>query len=103
RSDRLFLAPRGGELRHRTVYDEWKAAVERAGLEPQPRIHDLRHSHVSWLIAAGIPLPVIQRRLGHEHIATTIDRYGHLLPDLQAAAAEAASVAMRPRGPRELT
>ena len=93
--ERLFLAPRGGELRHRTVYDEWKAAVGRAGLKPQPRIHDLRHTHVAWLIAAGIPMPVIQARLGHEQITTTIDRYGHLLPDLQVAAARAASVAMQ--------
>lgn len=95
KSERLFLAPKGGPLRHRTVYDEWKAAVERAKLDPQPRIHDLRHTHVAWLISAGVPLPVIQARLGHEHIATTIDRYGHLLPDVQAAAAQAASLAMR--------
>lgn len=94
-SERLFLAPRGGEIRHRTVYDEWKVAVEGAGLEPQPRIHDLRHTHVAWLIAAGVPLPVIQARLGHERITTTVDRYGHLLPDLQRAAADAASLAMR--------
>lgn len=96
--ERLFLAPRGGPLRHRTVYDEWKKAVERTGLVPQPRIHDLRHSHVSWLIAAGVPLPVIQARLGHESIKTTVDRYGHLLPDLQRAAADAASLAMRSGG-----
>ncbi len=94
-SERLFLAPRGGPLRHRTVYDEWKAAIGRAGLDPQPRIHDLRHTHVAWLIAAGVPLPVIQVRLGHESIQTTVDRYGHLLPDLQRAAADAASMAMR--------
>lgn len=47
-----------------------------------PRIHDLRHSHASWLIAAGVPLPAIQRRLGHESITTTIDRYGHLAPEM---------------------
>lgn len=97
RTERLFLAPRGGPLRHRTVYDDWKAAIERAGLDPQPRIHDLRHTHVAWLIAAGVPLPVIQARLGHESITTTIDRYGHLLPDLQVAAARAAEVALTPR------
>lgn len=96
-AERLFLATKGGPLRHRTVYDEWKAAVERAGLDPQPRIHDLRHTHVSWLIAQGIPMAVIQARLGHEHYSTTADVYGHLQPDLQVAAAEAASVAMRPR------
>lgn len=93
-SERLFLAPRGGELRHRTVYDAWKKAVHAAALDPAPRIHDLRHTHVAWLIAAGIPLPVIQARLGHEQISTTIDRYGHLLPDLQAQAAAAAQAAM---------
>lgn len=96
-AERLFLAPRGGQLRHRTVYDDWKAAVARAGLVPQPRIHDLRHTHVAWLIAHGQSLPVIQARLGHENITTTIDRYGHLLPDLQAAAADAASLAMQAR------
>lgn len=93
-AERLFVAPRGGELRHRTVYDEWKLATQRADLDPQPRIHDLRHTHVAWLIAAGIPLPVIQARLGHEQITTTIDRYGHLLPDLQHQAAAAAQAAM---------
>lgn len=97
RTERLFLAPKGGPLRHRTVYDYWKKAAENAGLDPQPRIHDLRHTHVAWLIAGGIPLPVIQARLGHEQITTTIDRYGGLLPDLQAATARAASIAMKPR------
>lgn len=105
--ERLFLAPKGGPLRHRTVYDSWKKAVEKAGFDPQPRMHDLRHTHVSWLIARGVPLTVIQRRLGHEHINTTSDTYGHLLPELDVAAAAAASVAMRPRevkgkAPKEL-
>jgi len=59
----------------------------------RPRIHDLRHTHVSWLIAAGVTPAVIQARLGHESITTTIDRYGHLFPDAQQAAADAASLA----------
>lgn len=57
------------------------------------RIHDLRHTHASWLLAAGIPIHVVSRRLGHESIQTTVDRYAHLLPDAQLAAAEAADVA----------
>lgn len=48
----------------------------------KPRIHDLRHSHASWLIADKVSLVAIQRRLGHESITTTIDRYGHLVPDV---------------------
>jgi hypothetical protein len=44
------------------------------------RFRDLRHTHVAWLVAGGVPLPHIQARLGHESITTTIDTYGHLLP-----------------------
>lgn len=91
-TETLFLAPRGGTVQHRTFYsDIWRAKCCQPLPTPHPRIHDLRHSHVAWLIAEGVPLPVIQARLGHEKITTTIDTYGHLLPDIQRAAADAAS------------
>jgi integrase len=104
RDERLFTAPRGGNVRHRTFYRlVWANAITASGIaEPRPRLHDLRHSHVAWLIAAGVSLPVIQARLGHEKITTTIDTYGHLLPDVMQAAADAASLVFRPRQPREL-
>jgi hypothetical protein len=54
-------------------------ALAERGVAPF-RFHDLRHTHVAWLIAGGVPLPHIQARLGHESITTTIDTYGHLLP-----------------------
>lgn len=104
RNERLFLPPKGGPLRHRTFYrDIWlRKSLPGSGiLEPFPRLHDIRHSHVAWLIAQGVPLPVIQARLGHEKITTTIDTYGHLLPDLQRAAADAAGQVFSAR-PREL-
>jgi integrase len=101
RTSPLFVGPKGAPLHHRNFWsDVWRPAVERAGLHPRPRIHDLRHTHTAWLVAANIPLPVIQSRLGHESITTTIDCYGHLLPDLQAAAAYAASVALGDVKPR---
>lgn len=50
-------------------------AAEKHGLLKRPRIHDLRHSHASWLIAVKVPLPVIQRRMGHESITTTVDTH----------------------------
>lgn len=43
-----------------------------------PRVHDLRHTHASWQLAAGLGIDVLQDRLGHESITTTVDRYGHL-------------------------
>lgn len=105
RNDRLFLPPNGGPLRHRTFYrDIWlRKSVGKSGIrEPFPRLHDLRHSHVAWLIAANTPLPVIQRRMGHEKITTTIDTYGHLLPELAAAEVEAASAVFATRAPRAI-
>lgn len=96
----LFRTATGKHWRHSNFYHrKWKPAVDRAvdkGLTKRPRIHDLRHTHVSWLIAARIPLPAIQKRLGHESISTTVDRYGHLVLELDddvAAAVEAAMAA----------
>lgn len=69
----------------------WNPAVARAELDPRPRIHDMRHTCASWLIQAGIPLPVIQQHLGHESIQTTVDVYGHL--DRRSAQAAASAIA----------
>jgi integrase len=92
RTDLVFTAPKGGQILHRTFWSRvWLPAV--AHIEPRPRIHDLRHSHASWLLAQGLPIHVVQMRLGHESIQTTVNTYGHLLPDAQALAASAASLA----------
>lgn len=93
RTERVFLPPNGGPLRHRTFYrDIWqRKSMAGANLDgARPRLHDLRHSHVAWLLARGIHPAVIQARLGHEKITTTVDIYGHLMPDVQQAAASAA-------------
>jgi integrase len=57
-------------------------------LRVAPNIHDLRHSHASWLIAAGVPLTFVQARLGHESIMTTSNVYGHLQPDAHVQMAD---------------
>jgi integrase len=86
----LFTAPRGGALLHRTFWSRvWLPAVSH--LSPRPRIHDLRHSHASLLLARGIPIHVVSRRLGHSNIQVTVNTYGHLLPDAQMLAAQASS------------
>ena len=83
-SELLFLNQHGSRVLHANYYNRiWVPTVERFAAETgkRPRVHDLRHSHASWLIAAGVPLPVIQDRLGHESITTTVGTYGHLMPD----------------------
>jgi integrase len=66
-----------------TVFDRDKDGrkvlrVVKEGPGKHPRVHDLRHTFASWAIQNRVPLPVIQRQLGHESITTTIDTYGHL-------------------------
>lgn len=96
--DFVFTAPQGGPLNHATFYeDRWKRAVrlaETRGLTVRPRIHDLRHTHAAWLISAGVPLPVVQQRLGHESITTTVDVYGGLLLQAHEAADAAIDAAL---------
>lgn len=65
----------------------WYPAVERAGFDPPPRIHDLRHTCASWMIQGGVPLLVVSRHLGHQSIQVTANVYGHI--DLTTAAAAA--------------
>lgn len=96
--DRLVVQPNGRPMYPTNLYARiWRPAVDKArkaGLAKNPRIHDLRHTHVAWLIAQGQPLALIQGRLGHEQVSTTIDRYGHLLPDLQFQVAAATTRAL---------
>lgn len=77
----------------------WQPILERAGLAGV-RFHDLRHAHVSSLIAANVHAKVIQRRLGHSSITVTMDRYGHLMTDddVAADATEAAFAALPKAG-----
>ena len=62
----------------RTRY--WRPALERAGIDFQVRVHDLRHAHASWLLAGGADLKTVMERLGHAQIQTT-QKYLHTLPD----------------------
>ncbi|MEU6423775.1 tyrosine-type recombinase/integrase [Streptomyces spiralis] len=107
--DLIFETQRGHSWRHTNFWRRrWVPAVEAAiakGLPKRPRIHDLRHTHVAWLIAAKIPLPAIQVRLGHESITTTVDRYGHLVRELDdeiTAVVERALVEPAAPGARQL-
>ncbi|WP_309029017.1 tyrosine-type recombinase/integrase [Streptomyces alfalfae] len=103
--DWVFRGGQGKAWRHSNFYHrKWERALGEAikkGLGKRPRIHDLRHTHVAWLIADNINPAAIQARLGHESITTTIDRYGHLLNNLDDEISAAVTNAMRVVAPRE--
>jgi integrase len=54
---------------------------------PPTRLHDVRHSYATAALAAGIPAKVVSERLGHANIAITMDVYSHVIPGMDAQAA----------------
>jgi integrase len=97
----LFTTTRGEPIRlsswRTNVWNKSRARAQakddkypdRPVLEKSPTPHEARHTCASWMIQAGVPLPVIQAHLGHESITTTVDRYGHLDRSSHAVAAGA--------------
>ncbi|WP_339803294.1 site-specific integrase [Paenibacillus sp. FSL R5-0744] len=65
----------------------WLDLLRKSGL-PKIRLHDLRHTHASLLLKAGVHPKVVSERLGHSSITITLDRYSHLFPTMQQEAAE---------------
>ena len=77
----VFSSPEGAPLRNGNFRRRiWHSAVEQAGLPQSLRIHDLRHTCASLLIAAGANPKAVQTHLGHSSITVTKDRYTHLFP-----------------------
>jgi len=68
------------------VKREFHPALDRAGLR-RIRFHDLRHTYASILISQGENIKFVQSQLGHASAKTTLDRYGHLMPNLENDAA----------------
>jgi len=74
----------------------WRSACKSLEL-PQVSFHALRHTHASALIATGLDVVVISRRLGHASPHVTLGVYGHLFKRDDSAAAHAIEAAMRTR------
>ena len=51
------------------------------------RLHDLRHTHATLALQAGIHPKVVSERLGHATISITLDTYSHAIPAMQEEAA----------------
>jgi integrase len=77
----------------------WDRIRKRAGV-PDVRIHDLRHTLASWMVAQGFSLPMIGRALNHARAATT-ERYAHLQLEPVRQALEATALLMFPAPARD--
>jgi integrase len=61
---------------------------------PRIRLHDLRHTHATHLLQNGVHPKVVQERLGHATISTTMDIYSHVMPGMQESAAALVAAAL---------
>jgi hypothetical protein len=95
----LCRIPRGLLLRRGRYNREiWKPAIEAAGLPASTTFHDLRHTFASTALAGSVPISEVSRWLGHKSITTTIDLYGHLVPEASGRARDALDKAFQGEG-----
>jgi len=87
--DLVFAREDGTPIPPDRVSDRFAELAAEAGLRPV-RLHDLRHGQASLLLAAGIDIVVVSKRLGHSSVAITSDTYSHLLEGVGREAAERA-------------
>jgi len=81
--DYVFCTPLGTHIHPgHDILEEFKKLLKKASL-PDIRFHDLRHSAATMLLGMGIHPKIVQERLGHHDIGTTMDIYSHVLPTMQ--------------------
>ena len=82
----LFTREDGQALHPEVVSRFFRQAVKKAML-PAIRLHDLRHTHATLALRAGIHPKVVSERLGHATVSITLDTYSHAIPAMQEEAA----------------
>ena len=72
-----------------TIFERDRCAKQFAPAAPPAiRLHDLRHSHATILLTAGVPVHVVSQRLGHASPVITLQVYAHVVPGSQRDAAD---------------
>jgi integrase len=74
----VFATIAGGYMTQATVTHQWSNQMTAIGMGGVT-LHSLRHTHASMLIASGVDVLTVSRRLGHSSPKVTLDVYGHLI------------------------
>ena len=82
----IFTTSKGTPLSPRNLERAWSRIIEVAGI-PYRNFHVLRHTNATDLLAKGIPIVEVARRLGHSRISHTLELYGHAIPTYDATIA----------------
>ena len=86
-SGRVFTAENGAQLHPERISALFRRLVRAAAL-PRIPLQGLRHTYASLALAKGVNPAIVSRRLGHATVAFTLDIYSHVLPQVDAEAAE---------------
>lgn len=86
----VFARPDGRPVHPEFLSRKFDRIVRTADL-PVIRFHDVRHTHASLLLKAGVPVKVVSERLGRASPGFTLNVYQHVIPGMQAEAAAAFS------------
>ena len=98
--DWMFTTASGGRVHPHSLSQTFDRIVRRAPV-PVIRLHDLRHTHGSLLLAAGINPKVVSERLGHAQFVFTVETYQHTFPSMGADAARTFEALLSPGGASE--
>jgi integrase len=85
-ADLVFAGPSGTPTHPEALSAAFERHSKAAGL-PRIRFHDLRHTHATLALQAGIHPKIVSERLGHADIALTLNTYSHAIPALEETAA----------------
>jgi integrase len=100
-ADDLVFVKADGESMHPDIFSQLFDRTVAKLAVPSISLHDLRHTHATLLLKSGVHVKVVSERLGHANIAFTMNVYQHVLPGMQAAAAD--TFALLVRNERERT
>ncbi len=85
----VFPNTRGKVRRRDSVMRSLRALLAEAGLPPEVRFHDLRHTAATLALGRGLPIQSVAKMLGHANPAMTLKRYAHVLDDMRDEAGRA--------------
>jgi len=84
----VFCTSNGTPFGPRNIVRHFKKTLKKANLPQTIRLHDLRHTFVSYMLSQNVPVKDVQVIAGHADFSTTMDIYGHLMPGAQKEAAK---------------
>src|SRR5699024_6112365 len=86
--DFVFARPNGYPFVTKTLVNRMNRILDKTSIKKHATPHIFRHTHISMLAEAGVDLPTIMQKVGHEDIDTTMRIYLHVTDKMKKDATE---------------